>query len=240
VASVFSPGLRPDAFAVLRIVDRGLATFIRVQVVQAILVGALIWLGITLSNAAGLTDVQYAVSAATLLGAMQVVPQLGFLLGFLPLLLVLPLSGPTAFVTLIVIYIAANRVGGTAVSSGMSRGVLEVHPALMIPGIVVIGQLGVIPLLAAAPIIAISRDLIRYVHGRLSEPPMPAGVLPGAARRGASASTVAAPTPSVYRDALQPAAQPTLATPAVARPFPAQSSIASAPSSPATEWRPTT
>ena len=70
-------------------------------------------------------------------------------------------------------YVVANRAAGSLVSTGVSRGVLDVHPAMMIPGIVVIGQLGVIPLLAAAPIIAISRDLIRYTHGRLEEPPLP-------------------------------------------------------------------
>ena len=34
MAAAFSPGLRPDAVAMLRIVDRGLSTFIRVQVLQ--------------------------------------------------------------------------------------------------------------------------------------------------------------------------------------------------------------
>ena len=42
-----------------------------------------------------------------------------------------------------------------------------------------IGQFGLIWLLLAAPIVAISVDLVRYIHGRLSEPPRPAGVLPG-------------------------------------------------------------
>jgi predicted PurR-regulated permease PerM len=237
LASAFSPGLRPDAFAVLRIIDRGLSTFIRVQVLQAIVTGAFIWLGLTFTNAIELTDVQYAVSAAALLGVMQLVPQLGYLLGFLPLLLVLPLSGPVAFATALAVYVLANRAAGSLVSTGVSRGVLDVHPALMIPGIVVIGQLGVIPLLAAAPIIAVSRDLVRYVHGRLEEPPQPAGVLPGTRRRRAAAvAAAAAPVPAVYRDAQQPARLPTLSTPSVRRPLPAATTAATAASAP--EWRP--
>jgi predicted PurR-regulated permease PerM len=221
LASSFSPGLRPDAFAVLRIVDRGLSTFIRVQVVQAIVTAVFIWLGLTITNGLELTSVTYAVSAAALLGVMQLVPQLGYLLGFLPLLLILPISGPVAFATALVVYIVANRAAGSIVSTGVSRGVLDVHPALMIPGIVVIGQLGVIPLLAAAPIIAISRDLVRYVHGRLSEPPQPAGVLPGARRRrSTAAAAVVAPVPSVYRDARQSDALPTLAPTPARRPLP--------------------
>lgn len=239
MASVFSPGIRTDAFAALRIVDRGLSTFIRVQVVQSIVTGAFIWLGIVLTNAMGLTEVGYAVSAATLLGAMQLVPQLGYLLGFLPLLLVLPISGPVGFATLVVIYIVANRFAGTLVSTGVSRGVLDVHPAVMIPGIVVIGQLGLLPLLAAAPIIAISRDLIRYAHGRLQEPPQPAGVLPGARRRASTATAATAPVPSVYRDAQRPGTLPTLAPTSARRPLPGTpAAVAAVAAAPVTEWRP--
>ena len=230
MAAAFSPGLRPDAFAILRIVDRGLSTFIRVQVLQAIVTGVLIWLGITLTNAVGLTSAQYAVSAATLLGVMQLVPQLGYLLGFLPLLLVLPISGPVAFATFVVIYIVANRMAGSFVSTGVSRGVLDVHPALMIPGIVVIGQLGVIPLLAAAPIIAISRDLVRYVArqapGAAAARRRPAGH-PAPPRRDGRRPPHRCP--SVYRDAQQPATLPTLAAPSARRPLPAAAPSPSQP-----------
>jgi hypothetical protein len=38
--------------------------------------------------------------------------------------------------------------------------------------------LGFFWIILAAPIAAVLRDVFRYVHGRLSEPPRPAGVLP--------------------------------------------------------------
>ena len=47
-------------------------------------------------------------------------------------------------------------------------------------------------------LIAIVRDLVRYAYGRLSDPPMPAGVVPGA-RGAAVVAARATPTPSVYR-----------------------------------------
>jgi hypothetical protein len=34
-------------------------------------------------------------------------------------------------------------------------------------------------LLLSAPILAFGSDLVRYLHGRFSEPPRPAGILPG-------------------------------------------------------------
>ena len=59
------------------------------------------------------------------------------------------------------------------------------HPGLLIPAIVVLSQFGVIWLLAAAPAVAIVRDLVRYANARLADPPGPAGVLPGEKVRGA-------------------------------------------------------
>lgn len=78
---------------------------------------------------------------------------------------------------------------------------LDVHPGLLIPAIVVLSEFGPIWLLAAAPVVAIIRDLARYLAGRLADPPSPAGVLPGDRRRGPVAPTAPAPVlPSVYRD----------------------------------------
>ena len=64
----------------------------------------------------------------------------------------------------------------------------------------VLSQFGVIWLFAAAPAIAIVRDLVRYANARLADPPGPAGVLPGEKVRGArTGSRAGNPVPSVYR-----------------------------------------
>ncbi len=88
------------------------------------------------------------------------------------------------------------------VETRVSRGVLDVHPGLMIPAIVVLSEFGAIWLLAAAPVVAILRDLVRYAAGRLGDPPKPANVLPGerVRRRGLSRASAAVPAPAIYRD----------------------------------------
>ncbi|HEU0244014.1 MAG TPA: AI-2E family transporter, partial [Candidatus Limnocylindrales bacterium] len=93
-AAAVAPAIRADVYALFRIVDRTLGTFLRVQVLAAIAVGAFVWLGLTAAERLGLIDVPYEITAAVLLGVPQVIPQLGFLLGFLPILLVLAVSGP--------------------------------------------------------------------------------------------------------------------------------------------------
>jgi predicted PurR-regulated permease PerM len=242
-AAAVAPAIRADVYALFRIVDRTLGTFLRVQVLAAIAVGALVWLGLKAAEALGLIDVPYEVTAGVLLGVPQVIPQLGFLLGFLPILLVLAVSGPQAFVVVLVVYVVANRVAGTLVNTSVSRGVLNVHPALMIPGLVAIGQLGLIPLLVGAPLIVIARDTVRYLNGRLGEPPTPANVLPGergwAARRHGQAAAV---VPSAYR---VPAGAPATASRAfvpsvyrtpVTAPSPAAGATATPSMTPVTDW----
>jgi hypothetical protein len=68
-----------------------------------------------------------------------------------------------------------------------------------------IGQFGILALLRSAPIVAIATDLVRYLHGRLLDPPRPAGVLPRTHDQ-AQAAVVAPPpvTPSAYRPATAP------------------------------------
>jgi hypothetical protein len=125
------------------------------------------------------------------------------------------------------------KLASSLVETRVSRGVLDVHPGLLIPAIVVLSQFGFIWLLAAAPIVAITRDLIRYANGRLGDPAAPAGVLPGEQRK-ASASAIARATPSVYRAAVVPAMTATRPGRSEATPGgPAGAARATAPSAPA-------
>jgi predicted PurR-regulated permease PerM len=195
---IVTPALRADIGALLRIVDRALATFLRVRVVVAIGTGLLVWVGLTVGRELGLGEYRFAVAAATLLGMLQLIPELGFYLGFFPIALVAAIAGPVPAIAGAVIYVGAVKLTSMAMETRVSKGVLDVHPALLIPAIVALSQLGFIWLLAAGPIVAIARDTVRYLAGRLAEPPKPAGVLPGE-RATTPAPTVAAPLPAVYR-----------------------------------------
>jgi predicted PurR-regulated permease PerM len=226
VAGLLPVAMRTDAVAIASIADRVFGTFLRVRVVLALVSGLLVWGGLELTNAAGLTEIRYTATAGTLLGFLQLIPEIGYFLGFFPILLFIPVSGPGTAVIALVVYIISVKVADTVLGSRVSRGVLDVHPGLLIPAIVVLSQFGAIWLIAAAPLLAIVRDLVRYAYGRLGDPAAPAGVLPG---RPASRIMTAAPVPSVYRAAAdrrrEPGAAPT-ATPApilaaTARPRPA-------------------
>jgi predicted PurR-regulated permease PerM len=202
-AKLFAPAIRADVWALFRIVDRVLSTFLRVRLLLAIVAGVFIYVGLFAAHELGIGEFRFGVAAAVLLGSLQLIPELGFFIGFFPLLLALPLGGPESLLTMAVIYWASVKLASLMIETRVSRGVLDVHPGLLIPAIVVLSQFGFLWLLAAAPIVAIARDLIRYSNGRLGDPAAPAGVLPGERGR-ASASAIARATPSVYRQPTAP------------------------------------
>ena len=198
----------------------------------AIVVTALIWVGLQGAQALGIAEFKIALTAAVLLGVLQLIPEVGFFLGFFPILLVLAGAGAVPAATLAVVYWASVRIASSLVETRVSRGVLDVHPALLIPGIVVLSQFGIGWTLAAAPLIAIGRDTIRYLVGRMAEPPQPAGVLPGERRARAGSTPISVPVPSAYRSLATPRPVPIPSSPAPAAPLPEPAFTPSAPTIP--------
>src|SRR6185312_12342548 len=197
---------RSDVWAVAAIVDRAAGAYLRGYVVTGFLVGLLAYIGLRLSPAIGGPQFQEPFALATLAGVTQVVPVVGPLLGAAPALLLLAID-PSRAATYFAVYLGARVLGASLLGSQLMERRLGVHPAILVPGVVMIGQFGVLPLLLSAPIVAIAVDLVRYVHGRLSEPPAPAGVLPRTPEAVSVAHPVAAalrPGRSVYRAATSP------------------------------------
>ena len=132
--------LRPDAWAVIRMVDRSAGTYLR-GFVRPRLRRRRPDLGrAELSPQLGGPTFGGALALATLAGLVQLVPELGPILGLLPALLLLP-STRTRAVTYVAAYVAARVIAGPAGRPPRARR-LRVHPAILIPGVVVLGQLG--------------------------------------------------------------------------------------------------
>jgi predicted PurR-regulated permease PerM len=214
VASEFAPGVRADVMALLTIVHRALGTFLRVQLAAAAAVGVSVYVGLQGVERAEIATYPASIALAAFMGAVQVIPQLGGLLGAFPIVVIaLARQGePEATVALLVVYVVALQLVKLAVGARLGRD-LNVRPAIALPAFAVISQIGLVWLLLSAPILVIARNTVRYLRGRMSEPPLPAGVMPRERRRRSAAppgQTVAAPArsaapiPSVYRDRVAP------------------------------------
>jgi predicted PurR-regulated permease PerM len=218
--------------ALLTIVHRALGTFLRVQLAAAGAVGVAVYAGLQGVERAEIATYPAAIALAAFMGTAQVIPQLGGLIGALPIVLIALArqDDPAAAVALLVVYVIALQVVKMAVGARLGRD-LNVRPAIALPAFAVISQIGLVWLLLSAPILVVARNSVRYLRGRLSEPPLPAGVMPGERRRrsvappgqaaGARGPAVA-PIPSVYRDRVAPPAAAPAARPAPPLPVPSR------------------
>jgi predicted PurR-regulated permease PerM len=209
-----TPSLRSDVWAVAAIVDRAAGAYLRGYVVSGILVGFLTYAFASVLPRLGGPTFAHAGTIAVFAGATQVVPIVGPILGLLPAVLVAPID-PNLAIAYVGIYLLAKFIGGSLLGGRLQQRRLGVHPAILVPGVVMVGQFGPFWLLLSAPIVAIAVDLVKYVHGRLSEPPQPAGVLPGdpvptGPAPGAGTATSTAPVRSAYRPGRAP--RPIVAT----------------------------
>ena len=174
VAAQFAPGLRVDAMALLTIVHRALSTFLRVQIAAAVALGVAVYAGLELVSRTGIASYPAAIAVAAFMGAAQVIPQLGGLIGAIPIVLVALArqDQPEAAVALLVVYLVAQQLVKLAVGGRLGRD-LNVRPALALPAFAVISQIGLVWLLLSAPILVVARNTVIYLRGRLAEPPQP-------------------------------------------------------------------
>ncbi len=171
---------RADFWAVVRIVDRTLSASLRGLVLQGLAVGLATYLGLVLLEQFGLLAIKYKLLAAVLAGLMELIPDIGPFLWAIPAAAIGFANSREMGLALLAAYLLGRwLVHRLLVSRLEQRVVGDIHPAFTVVAIVALSQFGVLWLFLAAPVVAIARNLFRYVYGRVSDPPRPAGLLPG-------------------------------------------------------------
>ncbi len=164
----------------LRIIDRSFGTFFRGQVLVGLLVGLATYLGLKLLVRLGAPDSPYLVLFAVLAGLFQLIPEVGPLVNtVLVVLLAYRSSGSILALYVLALYVGIQYLLGSQLKGRIEQRIIDVNPALLVLFIVALSQLGFFWLFLAAPLAGMVRDLFRYVYSRLSDPPRPAGLLPG-------------------------------------------------------------
>jgi predicted PurR-regulated permease PerM len=174
------PGwLRPDFWAVAHILDRTFRVYFRELVVMAIAVGIVTYGGLVLLERLGVQGIPFPVLLAMLAGFTDFIPSIGFLLGTVPAVLFGLLNGSwQTALAILALYIAIHLLRNRLLSPIFAGDSVKIHPAILIVVLVIASQFGLIWLFLGAPLAQITYDLYRYVYGRVSEPPRPAGLMP--------------------------------------------------------------
>jgi predicted PurR-regulated permease PerM len=178
INKLLAPRVRLDFWSLVRIVDRSLRAFLQQQVTQSFLVGAAMGLVLWGLDRVGLADVKFPFAGGLIVGTLNLIPVIGSILVYILLVITGLAQGPQVVLALAVAYFLVNRFAGQYVNARVATHVKQPHNAVMALLAIMLSQVGFVYAALSVPIIVLSRDVFRYVYGRLSDPQRPAGLLP--------------------------------------------------------------
>jgi predicted PurR-regulated permease PerM len=174
--------IRPDFWALLRIMDHVLSSYIRGQIILGIAVGSAAGIGLWVLGWFGI-DVNYILLLAVIAGFTELIPVLGPIIGAIPAVTIGLFDSPTTAIIVGLLYVGIQMLENAVLVPRIIGESVDIHPAVLILLMVVAGQLfGLLGILLVAPVVAVGRDVFLYLYGRLSGQPVPEGVMPGSFR----------------------------------------------------------
>ena len=146
---------------------------------------------------------QYVLLLAVMAGVCTLVPTVGPIVGaIVGTLIGLTFSLQVGLLVLIASSWHNCWSGGSSRRASSAAWSIST-PRFLVMAITALSQFGLIWVFVAAPLVAVARELFRYVYGRVADPPLPAGVLPGEGdgprRRRTQPAAAPRRVPLVYR-----------------------------------------
>lgn len=189
--------IRADFWAIVRVIDRVLSSYIRGQLFLGLIVGTGVGIGLMILNMAGF-QVEYVLLLAVFAGVTELIPYVGPTIGATPAVILALFDSPTTAILVALLYMGVQMLENNLLVPRIIGHSVGIHPAVLMVVMVVCSQvLGFVGIILAAPLAAVMRDIFSYVHGRLSEPPRPAGLLPGESLEAAERQQHDTEVPSV-------------------------------------------
>jgi predicted PurR-regulated permease PerM len=192
------PGwLRADFWSLMEIIDHDISGYVRGQIILGLSVGAAAGLGLFILDLFGF-HVNYILLLAVIAAITELIPVIGPILGAVPAVILGFIDSPTTGVAVLLLYVAIQQLENNFLVPRIVGDSVGLHPAVLMVLLVVCSQVfGLAGAILSAPMGAISRDVFAYLYGRLSEPPLPAGLLPARIRSAALPPPRAEPAPEV-------------------------------------------
>ena len=151
------PPLRGDLSAIARLAGTAVGSYIRVQLLMALLVGVVIGLSLWALG------VPRAAILAVIAGLAELVPVVGATISLVVASAITLLSAPAKVPIVIALYLLVQTLQNVLLSPRFQGEALEVHPLTIVLALTIAGAfLGFWGVLAAAPLTAAGYRILRY------------------------------------------------------------------------------
>ena len=189
--------IRADVVAVLRIIDRVFSNYLRGQLILGVMVGGSAFLGLQGLSLLGFEGIHSTALLGIFAGITELIPTIGPFIGAIPAVIMGLFTSWETTIAIVILYVLIQQVENAVLVPRVTGKTLDIHPAILMIALVALSQFGLLWAILAAPLMALARDLFRYVYGRFDDPPRPAGVLPRAAHDADDAPAQATDAASV-------------------------------------------
>jgi predicted PurR-regulated permease PerM len=169
VDRVLPPWLRPDFWAIVRIIDHILGSYLRGQILLGVIVGSGAGMGLLVMRYGFGFEIEYILLLAVIAGCAELIPVIGPIIGAIPAVVVGLFDSPfTAFVVAL-LYLGVQIIESNILIPRILGESVGIHPALLIILIIIASQLfGLVGVFFVAPAIAIGREVFLYLYRRLA------------------------------------------------------------------------
>lgn len=128
------------------------------SVISMVVIGAFIYVGLLLIG------VPYALAFAVLAGLFEFIPYIGPIVAAIPAILVGFAQSPGRGIAVVALYVIVNQVEGNILVPLIMARAVDLHPAVVAVGLVVVGAMfGIVGLFVAVPLIVAALILVEEV-----------------------------------------------------------------------------
>jgi predicted PurR-regulated permease PerM len=158
---------------ILRGVDETLGKYVRGQLLVMLVVGILTYAGLLIVR------MPYALTLASFVGLMDLVPYIGPFIGAAPAVILALFISPPMAIKVLLVNMIVQQVEGNLISPQIMGRTLDLHPMLIVAALLIGGEIGgVLGLVVAVPLTAAIKVTWRHIKDMRDDserPPKPPG-----------------------------------------------------------------
>jgi predicted PurR-regulated permease PerM len=170
--------LRTDFWAVIRLTDSIIGSYFRGQLLLASIIFVAVFIGLNGLRLAGVEGIQFVLLLSVFAGLMELIPIIGPILSAIPAITLGLFHSWESALIIGILFLIIQQLEGNLLVPRIVGNSVKIHPALVMMLVIILAPLGIAWLVVAVPMVAVGRDIYRYVYGRFSKPSRPAGLLP--------------------------------------------------------------